>query len=163
MTSDQEDRRAAWPDMTAPLVILGLGFLGAIVVGQLLDQGVVDKLGPSIAYEGYALFASLFLWLDRRSAMLLLQAGSVGRTEAPLAVITNAATAALAAPLLWIAIMLSLSALPSSDLVLQLGAPLALALAVIVAFITGLIASVRARRRVMIGSSANGDGGVAKD
>ncbi len=148
MSAEQEPEPPTPSSLSPVLVVLGIGLVAAIIIGFWLNARLVHGFGPLIAIWAYAIFATIFVWLDRSSTKKLAvgppidevtMRGFLGRT---------AAHAALSTPLTGTAILLMLSQIDDwlfpGLLVLGLG------LGLTVMFVVGLVGCARARRRVLI-------------
>jgi hypothetical protein len=155
--SAQQEPEPPTPSSLSPvLAVLMIAIPAAVILGFWLNARLIHGWGPLIATWAYAIFATIFVWLDRRSSRNLAAGPPIDEVTMRGFLIRAAVQAALSTPLTGTAILLILKA--SSEigtvgfLLLLVRVP-GLMLIIAVMFTVGLVGCARARRRVMVSPS----------
>ena len=156
MTGEQEPEPPTASSLSPVLVVLGIGLVATVILGFWLNVRLADDRGPSVALWAYAIFGTIFVWVDRSSSRKLAAGPPIDEVTLRHFVIHGAAQAALATPLTGVALLLMIKASSAIDIfafLLLILSPSCLMLVIAVLFTVGLVGCARARRRVMVSPS----------
>lgn len=148
MSAEQEPEPPTPSSLSPVLAVLMIAIPAAVILGFWLNVRLIHGFGPLIAIWAYAMFATIFVWLDRRSSRKLAGGPPIDEVTMRGFLLRTTAQAVLSTPLTGTALLLMLSQIDGWLLpgLFVLGLGLALA----VMFVVGLVGCARARRRVLI-------------
>jgi hypothetical protein len=148
-----------WVVLKPPFVVLVVGFFVALMIGgslaAALEGSTIDlsTLGFAIAGGGYALFASLFLWVDARFVSRLPTRTWVTEEAMWRGLVTPTIVAIIGALLIGLVITGALSLLAREGS--GSGADVFLLVALVVSTGAGAIRNVQVRRRMSFAAPAS--------
>ena len=151
MSAEQEPEPPTPSSLSPVLAVLMIAIPAFVILGFWLNARLIHGWGPLIAMWAYAIFATIFVWLDRRSSRKLAAGPPIDQVTMRGFLRRTTAQAALSTPLTGTALLLMLNQIDGWLLpgLFVLGLVLALA----VMFVVGLFGWARARRRLMVSSS----------
>lgn len=148
MSAEQEPEPPSPSSLSPVLAVIMIAIPAAVILGFWLNARLIHGWGPLIATWAYAIFATIFVWLDRSSTRKLAAGPPIDEVTMRRFLGRTTAQAALATPLVGTALLLVLGQIDGWLLPGLFLIGLGLALAVM--FVVGLTACARARRRLMV-------------